>query len=144
MSTPFLIREFDREADYPLVSAWWEARGKSVLPLAMLPKLGVVVFREASKDPVAALWLYMDNSCGVCFMERAVTRPGLRVTEARDALLLGVEFLKRRAADPDLNYGVMFLRTYPAMAKYAKRIGFVSEGESLECLFALTKEDINA
>jgi len=133
---PLQIREFNREEDYNLVSDWWKSHDVSVPPLEMLPKLGIVVYEKDS--PLAALWLYLDNSTGVCFLEKAVTAPKLKMSAARDALMLGVAFLKGAAARMD--YGVMFLRTYPAMARFAKKLGFVSEGKPVECLFTLTQE----
>ena len=128
------LREFNPN-DYEMVCKWWEAHGSERLPMEMLPKLGIVVCKD--EEPMAALWLYMDNSVGVCFMERVVTKPKLKLTEARDAVLFGIGFLKQRAAAMD--YGAMFIRTYPALAKYLKRIGFVSDPRPVECLFSLTR-----
>lgn len=129
-----LVRQFDREIDYPLICGWWKAHEREPLPLEMLPKLGVVVLK--GHHPQAALWLYMDNSVGVCFLERAVTRPGLTLEKSKVALSMGIDFLKREAAE--LGYGVMFLRTYPALARFAKELGFVEDDRPAVCMVAST------
>lgn len=121
-----------------MVEAWFDAHGVMPCPKAMLPKLGIVIERDG--DPEAAMWLYMDNSVGVCFLERCVSRPKLTVRAARESLLIGIDYMKRAAADMD--YGVMFLRAYPALARFAKRAGFFpDENGPLIAMAALTKEE---
>lgn len=132
-----LIREFDRVKDCPMVHEWFLAHGQAPVPLELLPKLGIVVFGESSLRPMAAMWLYMDNSVGVCFLERAVTCPGLGVKEAGAAILRGIDYLKNAAADMD--YGVMMLRTYPACARIAGRAGFVADDKPLVSMSLFTR-----
>ena len=134
----YLIREFDREKDFPMVEDWMLAHGREPIPLFLLPKLGIVVFEDGSKRDVAAMWLYMDNSCGVCFLERAVTAPGLKVKEASCAILRGIDYLKIAARE--MKYPVMMLRTYPACARVAARAGFVRDDRSLVSMSMVTLE----
>lgn len=133
----FLVREFDRAGDMPMVVAWWEGHNRPPVPVEVLPKLGVVVFRDTTREDLAALWLYMDNSVGVCFLERAVTRPGLSFKEARGALLRGIDYLKHAAAAMD--YGVMMLRTYAGMARVARQAGFIADEKPIVSMSMFTR-----
>lgn len=135
----YLIREFDRELDYAMVRDWWVGHGQRALHPQVLPALGIVVY-EADGEPrdLAALWLYLDNSVGVCFLHLVVTVPGLSLKVAKAALFTGIEFLKQRAAAMD--YGVMLMTTYPAIARLVKKIGFESDDRPSVSLMTLTKE----
>lgn len=68
---PIVLRMFDPDKDYSVVSAWWLGHGWDAVPLVMLPKLGAIA--EIGDKPLAAGWLYMDNSCPVCMLEWLVT-----------------------------------------------------------------------
>lgn len=134
------LRQFDREADYAQIAGWFRGHGQEPAPLAILPLLGVVVYETdgcAARD-VAALWLYMDNSVGVCFAEKMVTVPGLGLGAARRALECGLEFLRREAVR--MHYGVMVIHAYPATARYLKKLGFQECDTGMSCLWALTSE----
>lgn len=122
--------------DYPMVSEWFDSHGAMPCPKQMLPKLGIIV--ERGGIPEAAMWLYMDNSVGVCFLERCVTRPGLSVAHASESLLSGVRYMKVAAAEMD--YGVMFLRAYPGLARFAKKEGFFEDDRTVVSMVTLTKE----
>ncbi|MEI6278301.1 MAG: hypothetical protein WCQ16_02815 [Verrucomicrobiae bacterium] len=135
----YQIREYT-PSDYGMVSDWWDAHGRPPCPEGMLPKLGIIVTEHAGDGqarPVAAMWLYLDNSVGVCFLERAVTCSGLGMKAARTALFCGIDFLKKAAARMD--YGVMLLRTYPAMARFARQVGFYEDDKATVCLMTLTR-----
>lgn len=139
MSKPvYLVRMFDPEKDHCMVSQWWEEHGHPIIPPSILPRLGVVVYEQAEgvSTDLAALWLYMDNSCGVCFVERAVTAPAITMKRAKNSLLAGLDFLKKEAGR--LKYGVMMLRTYPGMARFAKRLGFVADEKPVVSLSVIT------
>ncbi len=135
----YLVRMYEPEADYAMIAEWALGHGRSAPPAAILPKLGIIVqeVTELVRKDVAALWLYMDNSVGVCFAERSVTLPGLSMKRAKAALLRGLDCLKQLAATH--GYGVMLLRTYPAMARFVKPLGFHEDEREIVCLTALTK-----
>jgi len=128
------IRIFDADADYEMVSEWWGAHKREAVPLAILPKLGVIVTQDG-KD-VAAMWVYLDNSVGVCFLEYGVARPKIGLMRMRAAMAVGVDFLKRHVAE--LDYGVMLVRVVPAFARLFKGIGFSSGDSGLVCMAGLT------
>jgi len=141
MNPLFLIREFDPETDYPTICDWHDAHGTTPPPLAILPRLGVIVFEEGG-DMAGALWLYMDNSVGVCFPEHAVTRPRLSGAKVKRVGLVALEFLRMRAAE--LDYGVMIMNTLPIMGRIvAKYAGFEKVGDGKVTMIGLTKEVSN-
>jgi len=137
-----LIREFDKAQDMPMLNDWLAAHCRPAIPAEMLPSLGIVLFNGVTLEEQAALWLYMDNSVGVCFCERVVTRPGLSLKESKAIILEGLEFLKQRAAT--MNYGVMFVRCYPAIAKCLKGKGYFEDDRPVISLFTTTKEEPHA
>ena len=63
----FQLRMFEPDNDYEAVADWFALHGAVAPPKAVLPKLGIVCQQDG--EDVAALWLYMDNSVGVCWAE---------------------------------------------------------------------------
>jgi len=128
-----LLRVFDPERDYETVSTWLAERGLRPIPLAILPKLGILAERDGV--PAAAAWLYMDNSgSGVCFLEGTVTRPGITLRDARESVRAVVSFLKVRAAE--LGYSTMITFCNPVLAREARRSGFEECTKNLTMLSA--------
>ena len=139
MTTPYFLRRFDRTKDRAMIEGWLMDRGLEVSVLNIFPALGVIASRADTLEDCAALWLYMDNSVGVCFPEHAMTRPGLRAGEARDALLAALDFLSSEAAR--MNYGVMLIHTPAAFARTLSRKGlFVEAGKDKITMIGSTKE----
>lgn len=138
---PFLAREFDRASDYEDYAAWARGHkrkgifGTPLRPEA-LPPLGVVV-SDRSGQKLAMLWLHLSVGVGVSFLEHVTSRPGLSLQDARAAILYGIGALKHAAAQHD--YGVMLVRTYPALARVLERAGFHSETDHLISLSTLTR-----
>lgn len=123
---------FFEEGDYPMVVAWWQAHKAPVPPHAVLPKLGVVCLQGS--EPVGALWLYMDNSVGVCFAEHLVTRPGMSLLQSRKAAGLMIRYLKQTAAS--FGYAMMRVVTIPALARFMRQEGFSSERTGVVTMLA--------
>jgi len=90
-----LLRFFEPEKDYSTVAAWWEGHGWNAVPVQVLPKLGVVAHRD--DKPVAAGWLYMDNSVGVGWLEWLVADPDAKPREVYKALSAVIDFIKAEA-----------------------------------------------
>ena len=126
MSQPLLqLRMFDADKDHPMIMQWCVDHGHVGIPAKVLPKLGVVV--QADGKDVAAVWLYMDNSTGVCFAEYPITKGGISVKLAKSALLFAMTFLKSEAK---INgYWVMRVFTLPAISRCLKAAGFRKDGE---------------
>jgi hypothetical protein len=59
-----------------MLQGWWRGHGVLDVPPGYLPKCGIVV--EADGVPAACGWLYLDNSCAMCWLAWVTTRPKLR------------------------------------------------------------------
>jgi len=119
-----------------MIEVWHHGHGTFAPPEALLPKLGVVV-QDANGRDLAAMWLYMDNSVGVCFVEHIVTVPRLGPSQARKALERGLDYLRLFAASN--NYGVVFIHTLPAIARRCEKLGFATLKSGLISMWRLTK-----
>jgi hypothetical protein len=128
MSQPVLqLRMFDPAKDHPMIMQWCVDHGHVGIPANVLPKLGVVV--QADGEDIAALWLYMDNSTGVCFAEYPITKAGLSVALMTSALRCALDFLKQEAR---INgYWIMRVFTIPPLARLLKAEGFRKDTEGL-------------
>jgi hypothetical protein len=128
MSQPVLqLRMFDPDKDHAMIMQWCVDHGHVGIPANVLPKLGVVV--QADGEDIAALWLYMDNSTGVCFAEYPITKAGLSVALMTSALRCALDFLKQEAR---INgYWIMRVFTIPPLARLLKAEGFRKDTEGL-------------
>lgn len=116
---------YDADKDHPMIAEWSTHHNYAGVCAAILPRLGVVV--QADGEDVAAVWLYMDNSCGVCFAEHPITKGGLSMRLAKASLIFAINFLKLEARS--CGYHTMIIRTLPPLARWAKDAGFVKDGE---------------
>jgi hypothetical protein len=130
------IRHYE-PTDYEMLSEWVSKHGKPWLPEAMLPKCGVVC--EIDGQPVSALFLHMDNSCGMCMIDHAASAPGLSLKTALLAFRHCVACLKKMARE--LGYHTMAVFTYSGIARVLERQGFQSATKDLVQLFVPTKEE---
>ena len=122
------LRTIEKEKDHPVVAAWWEAHGWPVVPAAILPKLGVLA--SDGDMPVAAAWLYMDNSVGVSMLEWLVTNPDATGRQSLAAIGAVVEFLAARAVE--LDYGAMLTSCrQPGLARIYEKHGFSKTDEGI-------------
>jgi hypothetical protein len=132
------LRMYDPAQDAPIIAKWCEDHHYAGIPNAILPRLGVVV--QADGEDVAALWLYMDNSCGVAFAEHPITKGGLSLKLAKASLIHAINFLKLEARS--CGYHTIIIRTLPPLARWAKDAGFVKDGEkTLVTMFASLGEE---
>lgn len=140
MSDPLLqLRMYNPAEDAPMIAQWCEEHDYDGLPAHILPRLGVVV--QADGEDVAALWLYMDNSCGVAFAEHPLTRGGLKPKIAKAALIFAMNFLKAEAKA--CGYHTIIIRTLPALARWAKDAGFVIDSEkTLVTMLCAVNEEV--
>jgi hypothetical protein len=138
MSNPLLqLRMYDAEKDHALLVEWCEAHGAEAFSSALLPKLGVIV-QQDGKDS-AALFLYMDNSCPVAWIDCAVTRPKLSAKDAIQCFGCAIEFLKSEAR---INgYAVILAHVAKAQARVLGRLGFNTNEGGLVRMFMQTGEN---
>ncbi len=117
------VREY-LKTDWDLVSNWWDAHAHgSHLVEPMLPPVGIII--EHDGQPACACWLYMAVGIGVCWVEHAVSRPGLKLREAKEAFRLAIHALEVIAKSHD--YGVMIAHTLPAIARTLRGFGFMQD-----------------
>lgn len=130
------IRHYE-PTDYEMLSEWWHAHGKHRRPEPMLPKCGVVC--EIDGKPVSALFLHMDNSCGMCMADHAVSAPGLSLKTALLAFRHCVACLKKIAKD--FGYHTMTVFTYPGIARRLESQGFRELSCNQVAMIASTSEE---
>lgn len=133
----YQLRFYDSEKDYAMISDWFAVHGAKCPPAQILPKLGVVCTMDG--EDVAALWLYMDNSVGVCWAEYPVTRPKLKLTQSREALQNLFTYMRRFAASNA--YPIMRVTTIPPIARYLEHFGFKAEMDNLVSLVGVTFDE---
>ena len=123
------IRILKQESDYSTLVSWWKGHGWPAIPAHVLPALGAMA--EDDGIPVAAGFLYMDNSSPVCMLEWLVTRPDARPLSAMKAITAIVEFLKLQAIGFD--YTVMLGATKTrSIGVVLSKAGFVLTDESVQ------------
>ncbi|MBU6183304.1 MAG: hypothetical protein KGR46_10910 [Verrucomicrobia bacterium] len=125
-----------KPSDYEMLCGWWYAHGKPSRPEIFLPKCGVVC--EFGGRSVAALFLHMDNSCGMCMAEHAVSAPKLPLRVARTAFLHCIACLKEIATG--FGYHTISVFTKPAIAGIlARSSGFTRVQPGLVQMVAKTQ-----
>lgn len=129
----YTLRHYD-PADYDMLCEWWHGHGKARRPAEMLPKCGVVCLHNSK--PIAALFLHMDNSCGMCMADHAVSAPGLSLKTALAAFKHCVACLKKIAFD--LGYHTMALTTYKGIARRLEYQGFREVSNNQVAMIAST------
>lgn len=124
-ATGFTVRAYTT-TDAPTVASWMAARGIPFHAASELPPAGVII--EDATGPAAALWCYEAAGIGVGFLRLPVTRPGLSPRQAWNACgmaLVALVDLAGECFDPPGEYRVFHVSTYPAIARFLKRLGFV-------------------
>ena len=130
------VREFNAEADYSMLAAWWKAHGWPALPVAILPRLGIVV--EHCGVPICAGFLYMDNSVGVSMLEWTTTNPDAPLKAIPTAIRVLTDFMAERAQE--MNYGLMLTTCrQPALARIYEKNGFERTDEAVIHLVRVIK-----
>lgn len=132
------IREYTPE-DYPMLSSWWRGHGWDPVPSVILPKLGMIA--EIHKDgqapkPVAAAWLYLDNSVFVGMLEWIVTDP----ENAPKISALGISHVTQclRAAAKDMGYRVFLASCrQESLSRLLQRVGFTETDKDVIHLIAI-------
>lgn len=135
-SRTFDIRGEDA-AFYDTLAAWWKGHGWAPVALCVLPRCGVMI--EDDAGPVAAAFLYMENSgVGVGWMEWTVTRPELPGRQAYLAITMLTQAVREVALA--LDYGVvMTTARQDSLVRVLERNGFAVTDRGMTHLLMLTK-----
>lgn len=131
------IREYS-PTDYATLANWWAGHGWEPVPEIVLPKLGMVAVGE-DDYMVAAVWLYMDNSVGVSFLEWLVTNPEAAPIQTAKAVTHIVNFMADRALEMD--YGVMITTCrQQSLTRLYEKNGFMKTDEGVTHLLRMLKQ----
>lgn len=114
------IRLWEPE-DYPMLAAWWQAHGWPPVPREVLPRLGVIALRGLS--PLAAGWLYMDNSTPVAMLEWLVANPEAPPRSTVAGLVAIIGFLKEEAKALDYS-AILATCRQPGLSRLLCKAGF--------------------
>ena len=141
---PLQVRMYgEAVGDYQTANDWWQSRHGEPLAETVLPPLGVMVERDGK--PIAALWCYESFGIGVAFLEMPLTRPGLSVREAMQALSLAVEacvrIAKAHAKEGGGDVSLFKCYTLPGIAHVLPRLGFVKATREPMQGFILRRDD---
>lgn len=121
-----------------MIKGWFAAHDSYAPIPELLPSLGIVATSYDHAEDYAAIWLYMDNSIGICFAEHGISRPGLTMPEAKACFVRMIDCLKNLAKP---HYNVMEIITTPAIARIltrSKELGFITDNKrcvKLACAF---------
>lgn len=139
MNDPIQLKIFEPEADYATVESWWKGHGWSGVPLVMLPKLGVIA--SSGDTGLAAGWLYMDNSSGVCMLEWLVTNPEVKGTGTVRGLKHVCQYLTEQARA--FGYTIMLTTCrQESLARFHERNGFqTTDHEMIHMVKTMPKEE---
>lgn len=124
-----MIRMYS-SSDYPMLAQWWVTHGWNPVPEPILPKLGIVYEDDDNQEPIAACWLYMDNSVGVSMLEWLVTRPGLPGMQVIRSIKHMTKFMELEAKR--MNYSVMLTTCKQhSLARLHEKNGFTKTDETM-------------
>ena len=119
--------------DYEVISPWWEGHTGNIVPEAVLPKLGTVV-EDDDGNPLAAAWLYMDNSIGVAWMSWLVSNPEIGPIKSVKAITLVLNSIEELCKE--FNYGCLFTMTdRKGVGSFLGRNGFTANHSGMTQYF---------
>jgi hypothetical protein len=137
-SNTYHIRPYAAD-DFELLTGWWLSHDGQRRPASILPKCGVICLID--DKPSTALFLHMDNSCGMCLVEHAVSRPGLTLKKARTAFAHCVAVLKKIAGVH--GYHTMAVYCLEPIAYILGRAGFARGEQNLVQMFSQIETEVD-
>jgi len=131
MENEITLSLWDWVKDWDEITVLYHERELDAPPFAILPKLGVVA--RINGEIVGTVWLYMDNSCSVCFPHWLVTKRGLNLHIARKVAKLMEQFITAEAFHCGYRYAYTGFAT-ETLANEAERLGYVPIGKQFVML----------
>lgn len=128
--TGLTLTGYSNATDRQMICGWFAAHNEAPMPDVGLPPLGVVV--SDAQGPCAALWCFETYGTGVAWVELPVTRPGLSLREAENAIafaILGITQIAGKSYEPPAEFRRFRACCPPAMARTLKRLGFVESAQ---------------
>ena len=124
----------DLPAIYHTLESWWTGHGWQAVPEQILPRLGILA--SDGERPLAAGFLYMDNSVGVAMLEWLVTDPEAPARKAAVALSRLVDFAKQEAKA--LDYSVILTTCrQESLVRLMEKNGFTTTDKEMTHLLAV-------
>lgn len=118
------------------MTGWWTGHGWDAVPLNLLPRLGMIA--ELRGTPVAAGWVYLDNSVALGWMEWLVTDPANAPRVSATGLKHLVHGLKEIARQ--IGYPVLLSSCrQDGLARLLEREGFTRTDENVIHLISVPK-----
>jgi hypothetical protein len=124
--TGLSLAGYSNATDRQMVCRWFAEHKEAPMPDVGLPPLGVVV--SDAQGPCAALWCFETYGTGVAWIELPVTRPGLSLREAENAIafaILGITQIAGKSYEPPAVFRRFRACCPPAMARTLKHLGFI-------------------
>lgn len=135
------IEIYDPERHYQIAAGWWRGHSFPVLPVELLPKLGVFVYDQ--ETPLACCWVYLDNSTPLAKLEWCTTNPDAGGLQCMRALNVALTFLKQHVRDLGYSYLITTARHH-GLVKTLERNGFVTTDRDMVHLGLILDERIQA
>lgn len=131
------VRPYDETKDYELFALWWKGHNFEPVPAMILPQLGNVALKD--DKPIAAAWLYLDNSTPVAMMEWIVTDPENSPKLSALGITHAVQSLK--AAAYAAGYPIILSSCrQDSLARLLERTGFERSDEGVTHLISIIHE----
>ena len=121
---------YSNATDRQMICRWFAEHKEAPMPDVGLPPLGVVV--NDAQGPCAALWCFETYGTGVAWIELPITRPGLSLREAENAIafaILGITQIAGKGHEPPAVFRRFRACCPPAMARTLKRLGFIESDQ---------------
>lgn len=117
-----ILEVYDREKHYDMVVQWWCDHGWTAVPHFFLPKLGIVAYTQQG-EPIAAWWMYLDNSCPVAIAEWLVSNPKIGSRVLIGAIWAIWEIFEQRAREMGYQVVITTSRVH-GLISVLEKIGF--------------------
>jgi hypothetical protein len=121
-----MIKKIDDEL-YQVVCSWWKDRGWPQIPRVMLPDRGYVSF--VADVPVAAAFLYKDESAAFGMIEWAISDPFAQVDTRSNAIDEVIAYIVNEANKIGIKLLFTSLKNKSLLERYKKNYFNVSDTE---------------
>jgi hypothetical protein len=123
-----MIRKYEEERDFEMLSGWWNAHGWDAVNPGLLKPLGMIAEQDGA--PAVASFLYPVAGCGLAIMEWTVSNPDSSPIAVMRGIRKLTDFFTEWCKEND--YGVMMTTCKQnGLAKLHERNGFHRTDEDM-------------
>lgn len=108
---------FEIEKHYDIACEWWKQWKWNALPLAALPKNGIVVYDN--ELPVCMGFIYLTDSC-ICWVEHIIANQSADRTQRSHGIDLLIKALSKKAKSLDYVIAMTSINKKTLIAKHIK------------------------